>query len=60
MSDMDKRPIWMSKDDVDSLEAIERFGQALDEFLVVLATEMGIFRLLDWMEDKLTDMKQND
>ena len=57
---MDKRPIWMSKDDVDSLEAIERFGQALDEFLVVLATEMGIFRLLDWMEDKLTDMRQND
>ena len=60
MSDMDKRPIWMSKDDVDSLEAIERFGQALDEFLVVLATELGLFKLLDWMEDKLTDMRQND
>jgi len=60
MSDMDKRPIWMSKDDVDSLEAIERFGQALDEFLVVLATELGLFKLLDWMEDKLTDMRRND
>ena len=59
MSDMDKRPIWMSKDDVDSLEAIERFGQALDEFLVVLATELGLFKLLDWMEDKLTDMRLN-
>lgn len=60
MSDMDKRPIWMSKDDVDSLEAIERFGQALDEFLVVLATELGLFKLLDWMLDKLTDMRRND
>jgi len=57
---MDKRPIWMSKDDVDSLEAIERFGQALDEFLVVLATELGLFKLLDWMLDKLTDMRRND
>jgi len=60
MSDMDKRPIWMSKDDVDSLEAIERFRQALDEFLVVLATELGLFKLLDWMLDKLTDMRRND
>ena len=47
------RPLWMSKDDMESIESLARFEKALDEFLFVLAEEMGLFRLLDWLNEKL-------
>lgn len=35
------------------IEAAEEFRKALDEFVLLLAEEWGIIKIMDWLEDKL-------
>lgn len=36
-----------------SMEKTKNQSQILDDFLVTLAKELGIIKLLDWLSDKL-------